>query len=103
MSRRSMMGLVRKGKRKVRGSGFVVTWDVDRRDRGTAYRLWVFLFGRTVRADGKDYRYEGFVWKDGVRYMGQSVVFVLQHRLSELTGFLASSGVEHDIDANVFP
>ena len=35
--------------------------------------------------------------------MGQSVVFVLPHRLSELTGFLLSNGIDHEIDANLFP
>ena len=98
-----MMSLVRKGKQKVRGSGYVVTWDVDSRDRGTANRLWFFIFGRTVRNDGKEYRYPGFIWKDGVRYMGQSVVFVLPHRLTELTSFLASCGIDHEIDSNMFP
>ncbi len=97
------MGLFRKGKHKVRGSGYVVSWDVDSRDRAAASRLWFFIFGRTVRADGKEYRYPGFLWKDGVRYMGQSVVFVLPHRLPELTGFLTSCGIEHDIDESLFP
>ena len=97
------MGLVRMGKHKVRGSGFVVTWDVDSKDRAAACRLWSFLFGRTVRVDGRQYQYEGFVWRDGVRYMGQSVVFVLPHRLSELVGFLRSRGIDHEIDATVFP
>ncbi len=98
-----MMGLVRKGKSKVRGSGFVVTWDVDSRDHSAANRLWAFLFGRKVRVGNREYSYEGFVWKDGVRYMGQSVVFVLPHRLNELVRFLASIGVDHEVDASVFP
>lgn len=97
------MGLVRKGKLKVRGTGFLVTWDVDSRDRSAAYRLWSFLFGRTVRVNGREYRYEGFVWRDGVRYLGQSVIFVLPHRLSEVVGFLTSLGVDHEIDSDVFP
>ena len=103
MVRKSMMGRVRKGKHKVRGSGFVVTWDVDSKDRTAAYRLWTFLFGRTVKATEREYRYDGFVWRDGVRYMGQSVVFVLPHRLTEIVGFLSSQGIDHEIDANVFP
>ena len=98
-----MIGLVRKAKHKVRGSGFVVTWDVDSDNHATANRLWAFLFGRTVRIRDREYRYEGFVWRDGVRYMGQSIVFVLTHRLAELAGFLASHGIDHEIDANVFP
>lgn len=102
MPRKSMMGPVRKGKNKVRGSGFVVTWDVDNRDRSAANRLWAFLFARTVRAGGREDRYEGFVWREGVRYVGQSVLFVQPHRLSELTGFLSSCGIDHEIDANMF-
>ena len=103
MARKSMMGLVRKAKHKVRGSGFVATWDVDSEDHATANRLWAFLFGRTVRVGDREYRYDGFVWRDGVRYMGQSVVFVLPHRLTELAGFLASHGIDHEIDSAVFP
>ena len=65
--RKSMMGLVRTGKRKILGSGFAVTWDVDSADRSKAFRLWSFVFGRSVRVEGREYRYDGFVWKDGVR------------------------------------
>ena len=72
MTRRSMMGLVREGKRKVSGSGFLVTWDVDSRDRTTTNRVKYFVFGRSVRTDGKEYEYRGFVWKEGVRYLAQS-------------------------------
>ena len=100
--RKSMMSLVRKSKHKVRGSGFLATWDVDSADRATAFRLWSFLFGRTVRVDGREYEYEGFVWKDGVRYVGQSVVFVLPHRLNELVTFLSAHGIDHDIDSSIF-
>ena len=39
MTRRSMMGLVREGKSKVRGAGFLVTWDVDSRDQTTTNRV----------------------------------------------------------------
>ncbi len=98
-----MMGLVRKTKQKVRGSGFVVTWDVDSRDRPATRRLWSFLFGRRVRVGGREYSYAGFVWREGVRYMGQSVVFVLPHRLAELTSFLSINRIDHEIDTNVFP
>ena len=101
--RKSMMGLVRRGRHKVRGSGFVVTWDVDSSDRAAACRLWAFIFGRRVRVDGRQYDYPGFLWRDGVRYMGQSVVFVLPHRLAELVAFLGSRAIEHEIDAAVFP
>ena len=67
--RKSLMGLVRKAKHRVRDSGFVVTWDVNGQNHATANRLWAFLFTRTVRVDDREYRYAGFLWKDGVRYM----------------------------------
>lgn len=101
--RKSTINLVREGKTKVRGSGFVVTWDVDSKDRSTTNRLWAFIFGRSVQVNGRVYEYHGFVWRDGVRYMGQSVAFVLPHRLSELVGFLAANGIDHEVDANIFP
>ena len=98
-----MMGLVRKGKMKVRGSGFVATWDVDSSDRAAANRLMVFLFGRTVRKNGKEYRYRGFVWQEGVRYLAQSAVFVLTHRLTELVSLLSRLGIDHEIDQAIYP
>lgn len=94
---------MRAGKTKVRRSGFVVTWDVDSRDRSATNRLWAFLFGRSVQVNGRVHEYEGFVWRDSVRYMGKSVVFVLPHRLSELVGFLAANGIENEVDASIFP
>ena len=70
------MGLVRQGIAHTRGTGFVVTWDVDSRDRTTADRLYVFVWGKKVRRGGKVYEYRGFVHEDGVRYVGQSTLFV---------------------------
>lgn len=97
------MQLVRQGKRKVRGSGFVVTWDVDSKNRSRANRLWAFLHGRRVVVNGKEYRYPGFVEREGVRYLGQSVVFVRPACLRELIAFLSSQEIEHDIDSTIFP
>ncbi len=68
-----------------------------------ANAVWAFIHGRTIRTDGKEYRYPGFVEKEGVRYLGQSVFFVLPHRLRELTRFLASRGVEYEVDIDFFP
>ena len=103
MTRRSMMGLVREGKRKVRGSGFFVTWDIDSRDQTTANRVKYFVFGRTVRNGGKEHSYPGFVWKDGVRYLAQSALFVLPHRISEIRRFLEKNGVDHHAESMIFP
>jgi len=63
--RKSMMGLVHKGKDKVRGSGFLVTWDVDSADRSATYRMWSILFGRTLRVDGREYAYEDSYGRTG--------------------------------------
>ena len=97
------MSLVRKGKAKTRGSGFIVTWDVDSEDRSTSNRLMSFLYGRRVAVKGKEYVYEGFVWKEGVRYLGQSTIFVLPHRLAGISSFLARNRIDHEIDAVIFP
>jgi len=97
------MTLVRRTKSKTRGAGFTVTWDVDSRDRSATNRLQAFLYGRRVVKDGREYVYEGFVWRDGVRYLGQSTVFVLPHRLTELTAVLAASGIDYEISDAIFP
>ena|SRR2546422_3752774 len=103
MTRRSMMGLVRKGKHRVRGSGFLVTWDVDSKDRPSENRLHYFLFGRRVCANGRNREYPGFVFKEGVRYVAQSAVFVLPHRLEEICTVLVRNGIDHEVDENAFP
>lgn len=103
MTRRSMMGLVREGKRKVRGTGFLVTWDIDSRDQTTANRVKYFVFGRTVRNGGTEYSYPGFVWKEGVRYLAQSALFVLPHRISEIRRLLSKHGVDYDVEPMILP
>ena len=103
MTRKSMLGLVRRGRSKVRGTGFIVTWDVDSRDRTTANRLWSFVYGRRVVSKGKAYAYPGFVWKEGVRYLGQSTIFVLPSLLPEIRAFLTRNGIPHEIDPAVLP
>ncbi len=102
MTRRSMMGLVRKTKARTRGAGFSVTWDVDSRDRRATNRLQAFLYGRRTEKNGKEYVYKGFVWKEGVRYLGQSTLFVLPHRLSELTSVLTANRIDHEISDAIF-
>ncbi len=97
-----MMGLVRKTKSRTRGTGFSVTWDVDSHDRSATNRLQAFLYGRRIERNGKAYIYEGFVWKDGVRYLGQSTLFVLPHRLSDLVSVLVSNGIDHEISEAIF-
>ena len=103
MTQRSMMGLVREGKARVRGRGFLVTWDVDSRDQAAVSRTQYFLFGRTYERNGKAYAYRGFVWKDGVRYVAQSAVFVAPHRLAEIVRFLSGLGIDHDAETITIP
>ncbi len=90
------MGLVRKGRECGRETGFLVTWDIDSRDRRAADRVRHFVFGRRVRAHGRAYGYPGFVFQEGVRYLAQSALFVVPARKGELCAFLAALGVDHE-------
>ena len=76
-------------------SGFLITWDVDSKDPSMCARVRRFVFGTTITVHGKSYRYPGFVERDGVRYVGQSVLFVTGDRLGEFRAFLRSRGVDH--------
>jgi hypothetical protein len=96
------MALVRRGIGRVRGVGFLVTWDVDSRDRSSADRLCVFVWGKKIRRGDRVYEYPGFVHQDGVRYVGQSTLFVHPERLSQLVNFLKKTGVDHAIDRVMF-
>ncbi len=75
--------------------GFIVTWDVDSADSRQCTRLRLFIFGRTVTARGRLYRHGGFVEAEGVRYLGQSVLFVSPSRLGLLRAFLRREGISH--------
>jgi hypothetical protein len=97
MARKSTMRRVRKGKRRPRESGFLVTWDVDSSDAAKAARLRRFVYGDTSVHGGKVYRRLGFVEQEGVRYLGQSVLFVRPPLLGEIQGFLQSHGIDHEI------
>lgn len=76
-------------------SGYLVTWDVVSGDRALCDRVRFFVFGRSVAGNGKTYRYPGFVELDGVRYVGQSVLFVTEGRLHALARFLRSCGMDY--------
>lgn len=97
MGRKSTLKRVRRTKARAREEGFIVTWDVNSADRITAHRLQRFIFGDTTRANGRTYVYPGFVGKQGVRYLGQSVLFVRPTLLRELVSFLAGNGIEHEV------
>jgi hypothetical protein len=74
--------------------GYLVTWDVNSRVAGQAARVRRFVFGERSTKNGKTYVYEGFLRQQGVRYVGQSVLFVPRSRLMEIARFLMSVGVE---------
>ncbi len=103
VAQRSMMGLVREGKAKVQGHCFFVTWDIDSEDRRAVGRAQYFLFGRTYQGNGKPYSYRGFVWREGVRYMAQSAVLVTPDRLEEIVRFLASNGIDYEVESLLRP
>lgn len=84
--------------RRQRGAatgGFIVTWDVDSADAAMCSRLRRFVFGYSLADKDRTYRYPGLVEREGVRYLGQSVLFVTQDRLAELQGFLRRHAIAH--------
>lgn len=91
------MARVRRGKRLRGCYGHIVTYDVNSADHRQTDRVRWFVLGRTVQVNGKTYNYPGFVELDGVRYLGQSVLFVRADRLRALRGFLRTSGVSFDV------
>lgn len=91
------MRRVRKGKARGRETGSVITWDVNSSDRAAVNRLRRFVFGDATRANGVEYRYPGFVEEEGVRYLGQSVLFVRPHVVSEIVEFLARNAIDHEM------
>ncbi len=94
--RKTTLGWVRRGKARGRATGFLVSWDLDSRDKAATMRLYHFVFGREDFQGGKVYRREGFVASDGVRYLGQSVLFVTPGRLGEIVSFLARNRIDHE-------
>jgi len=75
--------------------GYFMTWDVDSRDRPTSGRLQRFVFGYLLDVNGRLYRYPGFVERQGVQYVGQSVLFVTLDRLTEIRNFLHAHSIAH--------
>ena len=96
--RRSSLGSFRAGKSRGRLDGFIVTWDVDSRDRAACARLQRFVYGYTLVNEGRTYRYPGFVEREGVRYLGQSVLLVRKDLVADLTRGLVGIGVDFDVD-----
>ncbi len=82
-----------RSQRSTRLSGFIVTWDVNSKDRAQCGRVRRFVYGDKTEVNGKPYTYPGFVHRDGVRYIGQSVLFVTRDHLGALCDFLRSNGL----------
>ena len=75
--------------------GSILTWGVNSSDRAAASRLRRFVYGSFAERGGRTYRYPGFVEKVGIRYVGQSVLFVPSALLAEIDSFLIGAGVDH--------
>ncbi|MFQ5552611.1 MAG: hypothetical protein ACE5EW_02710 [Thermoplasmata archaeon] len=75
--------------------GFLVTWDVESRDASASARLKRYVYGYSLSNDGKTYRYTGLVDREGVRYVGQSVLFLGRSEMEELTSFLRNLGFQY--------
>ena len=97
VSRKSTLTRVRKWKGRGLLRGYLVTWDVNSADHSAAGRLRRFLYGSIAKYHDRTYRYPGFVEREGVRYVGQSVVFVTPTLVGELDGFLTRYGVDHEV------
>src|SRR5436309_14850771 len=104
MARYAQLGIIMKTGRAVKrerkqrpssGDGFIVTWDVDSGDAAQCARVRRFIFGYALNGGEKRYHYPGFVTREGVRYLGQSVLFVPGRMLAHLREFLRSQRVEH--------
>ncbi len=75
--------------------GYLVTWDVDSADSACCARLRRFVFGYVSNKSGRRYAYPGLLDRPGVRYLGQSVVFVPSDSLPVLRSYLSREGIDH--------
>ncbi len=76
---------------------WILSYDVDGRDRSTASRVCHLIFGRknTTTAAGlpKAYEQPGFIHRPGVVWVGQSVLILPRPDAAELRGRLEGMGV----------
>lgn len=72
-----------------------MTWDVDSDNARQCGRVRRFVFGYGLNQGERIYRYAGFVERDGVRYLGQSVLFVTAEALPDLLALLRAERVDH--------
>ena len=94
---RSTIRRVRRTKAHGRASGFLITWDLNPRDRYAVSSVYRFVFGREGHVDGTTYRYPGCVDKPGVRYRGQSVLLVPADILPRIRNYLNRLRVPNEI------
>ena len=77
----------------------ILSYDVAGHDNRTAVAVSHFIYGFAVKAKvngaTKEYRYPGFIERDGVVWLGQSVLLLTPERASELRVFLEAKGVAH--------
>src|SRR5437899_11821730 len=84
--------------------GFIVTGEVDSANTAMCWRIRRFVFGYTSRKSGRAYHYAGLVERDGVRYLGESVLFASPPTLGLLTEYLRRERIGHVvIEASVGP
>ncbi len=78
------------------GNLWILSYDVDGRDRATAVRVCQLIFGRrnTTTRDGLAVAYEqrGFIHRPGVVWVGQSVLILPRADAFELRGRLEGMG-----------
>ena len=88
---------VRRVRRQKSGGldGYIVTWDVDSADAALCARLRRFVFGYVSDKGGRRYAYPGLLDHPGVRYLGQSVVFVPAEALPILRSYLRNESIDH--------
>ena len=98
LGRRSTLKWFRAGKSRGPLTGFVVTWDVDSREGPACRRLQRFIYGYTATWNGRLYRYPGFVDREGVRYLGQSVLLVRTNQLASLVSGLSRLSIDFEVD-----
>ena len=78
-------------------AGYIVTWDVNSKDAAQRARVRRFIDGRAEVVDGRNHKYPGFAEQEGVRYLGQSTLFVSKERLDALRKFLMANDVIHGV------
>jgi len=77
----------------------IVSYDIAGHDKHTSVQVARFVFGTQtkarIRGGVKEYRYPGFIEKEGVVWLGQSVFLLTPQRSWELRGFLGARSVAY--------